>query len=335
MKFLISFLILLYSFCGNAQDPPSKLHTPAEILKLISDSKLTYEIKELKTKIDVQDYSSKLNYNGVYRKEEENGFSTVKYNPNTASAEAYDKAEEAFQKNNVEQAQKYYLESYEKDSSFYQVMTYIGQTYGFQKNWNTAIDWYEKAIGKNYIDYMAHWFLADAYVALEKFEEAKKQILIAHVLNRNNPRIVGAMKNILKKNKLVYTDWYFNPQYKLTKTDSKIIVDCDLNWMTYALTKALWAYEPGYAESMGKKDDSFFNEDEEKEALVGILTQNKLKKLKEPELLALKTALDKKMVQAYIYYEILLPAHPVVAYQLPEELVNNIVDYLAEVRFQK
>ena len=53
---------------------------------------------------------------------------------------------------------------------------------------------------------------------------------------------------------------------------------------------------------------------------------------KNPEFKALKLALDKQMIDEYIFYEVLLPQYPFVAYQLPEEFVNGIKDYVLQVR---
>jgi len=333
IAFFTCSLLLSILFLSAQQEV--KIHTPAEIIKMVSDSKIAYEINQLQSKIE-PDYAEKLNYNDVYRRYDKDGFSTAKYKPTDAALEANHKAEEAFQGHNISEARKYYREAYEKDSSFYMVMTYIGQTYGLEKNPEKAIEWYQKAIQKNYIDYMAHWFLADAYDDAGRLEEAKKEILIAHILNRNNPRILTSLKIILSKNGINYENWYFSPQYKLDKSpDNKISIEYEGNWLIYALTKALWVYEPGYAESMGKKDNTLFNEYEEKEALAGMLMQADKKKSEIPEIRILKKALDKKMVQEYIFYEILLPQYPVAAYQFPEVMVNSIADYLLHIRCSK
>ena len=37
-------------------------------------------------------------------------------------------------------------------------------------------------------------------------------------------------------------------------------------------------------------------------------------------------------VDEFIFYEIVLPEHPFVAYQLPKEFLNKIKDYVKEIR---
>ena len=205
-----------------------------------------------------------------------------------------------------------------------------------EKEWDKAIEYYEKAIRLNYIDYLAHWFLADAYISTGRKEEAKKQILIAHILNRNNKRIIDAMYEILKENKLSYnSQWQFTPQIELKKKEAtRFEVKYKGIWLGYALAKALWEYEPGYKTTIGATDSSLFHLNSEKEALLGVLTaasKEKKSSLSE-DILSLRKALDKKLFEEYAYYEILLPEHPFVAYNFPESLVDNIAEYIVTIR---
>jgi tetratricopeptide (TPR) repeat protein len=253
--------------------------------------------------------------------------------------DAVTKAEDAFHDNKYEEARQWYLRSLTIDSTYYTVMTYIGQTYGIERNWDKAIEWYNKVISLNYIDYMAHWFLADAYQATGRPEEAKKEIITAHILNRNNPRIRTALISILKANHLKLDDWTFNPQYSVSKdANNKIQVKYGDGWLPFALTKAVWAFEPGYRESMGYENENTFRELEEKEALIGMLLSDDPKTKNLPETIALEKATkDTKnnLLQEYIFYEILLPEHPAVAFQLPDNFIEAISTYLLKVRCSK
>lgn len=337
-KTLLLTLAIAACLSGLAQDAP-KLHTPAEILKILTESKVQYELGVLEKPLPVKDRAQKLNYNNVYRKKTPDGFSTVKYTLTKELEEEERKAEEAFQKSNYEEARKHYLAVLAIDSSYYTVATYIGQTYGIEKNWEKAIEWYEKVIRSNYIDYMAHWFLADAYIEVNRKEEALKEIVIAHILNRNNPRITLSLNLIMKENGLLMDDWAFNPQYTVTKTgDNKVNIQYGEGWLPYALTKAVWAHEPGYSQAMGYEENSFFREPEEKEALIGMLMSDDPKTAALPEIIALQKAVaddQPNRLQEYIFYEILLPNHPVVAFQLPDAFIDNIADYIVAVRCKK
>ncbi|MET0392341.1 MAG: tetratricopeptide repeat protein [Chitinophagaceae bacterium] len=337
-KPLTLLLALAAMLPALAQDAP-KLHTPAEILQILTDSKVQYEIGILAQPLRPTDQTQNLNYNNVYRRRTASGFSTVRYSQSDALENVMTKAENAFAGKQYDSARAYYLQALETDTSYYTVLTYIGQTYGIQKNWDKAIEWYQKAIRSNYIDYMAHWFLADAYIEVKEPEEAKKEILIAHILNRNNPRIRLSLNYVLKNNGLSMNTWIFNPQYTVTKdADNKVKVQYGDGWLSYALTKAVWAHEPGYSESMGYKNDSFFRELEEKEALIGMLISEDPKTQALPETLALQKATadgKENRLQEFVFYEILLPKHPAVALQLPDQLIEDIMAYILEVRCEK
>jgi tetratricopeptide (TPR) repeat protein len=332
--FISAFLLLSALY---AQKP--QLHSPAEILKIMTDSKMHYLVGQLENKVKPRDQSMNLNFNNVYRVSTADGVESRLYSISPELKKMVDKAEEAFGKDNTGDARKFYLKALDIDPKYYTIMTYVGQTYGIEKDWDKAIEWYEKTIKLNYIDYMAHWFLADAYHDVGRIEEAKKEILIAHVLNRNNPRILSSLKRILRSNKLAWKDWVFNPQYTiLQKTNDSIDIKYGEGWLAYAMTKAIWAYEPGYSKSMGYDNDNFFRELEEKEALIGLLLSDDPETKALPETLALQKATeddDNTMLQEFVFYEILLRDHPAAAYQFPDGLITAITDYLLSVRCEK
>ncbi len=43
------------------------------------------------------------------------------------------------------------------------LMTLIAQTYGIERKFDDAMNWYKKSIQANFIDCLAHWLLADIY----------------------------------------------------------------------------------------------------------------------------------------------------------------------------
>lgn len=333
-KISLLFILLSFSISGFSQ----KLHSPAEILKVLIDSKLSYEIKTLDKQIEPKDYSDKLNYHDSYRISNDSGLFTYKFNPNKTAQPLFEKAELFFQTNNSDSALVYYKLSVKADSSLSNVMTYIGQVYGSKGDFDNAIKWYKMAISKNYIDYMAHWFLADTYFAKKDVENALDEIVIAQILNRNNPRLKKSADIIFKKAKLTTDDWYFNPQIEISKLENdKISIAYGKNWTGYAIAKAVWIYEPGYRESMGVAKGQY-STIEDKECLISLLValeNGKANIKKETQLKVLKKAAENKSLQEYILYEIVLPQTPFVAYQLPNQTILEIKDYIIKVRNKK
>lgn len=334
MRKTYSILALLFVFSyGYSQ----KIHTPTEILKLMVDSKIRYEMKTPDKRITAKDYSGKLNYHDCYRVVTDSGITTSAYSVNKQAEPRLQKAEIYFQAKDYENALTSYKSTLEADSSLYFVMTYLGQMYEKKREPDNSIYWYKKAISKNYIDYMAHWFLADNYISVGNLKNSIDEIVIARILNRNNPRIKRSMNSILQKAKRDTTDWYFNPQVEFVKmSDTKVSVATDNKWIGYALTKALWLYEPGYSESMGVKPLAGKHSlIEDRECLITLLialSNAKTKIKNDPQLRILKEAGEKDYLYEYIIYEIILPENPIYAFQLPEKTILGIKDYILNVR---
>ena len=297
-----------------------------------------YEIKTLNKPVACPDYSDRLNYLDSYRVETDSGFYTCKYGINDKAKPLYEQAEEYFKSDNPYSALMYYKMALDADSSLYYIMTYIGQIYDKQGDFESSIAWYKKAIAKNYIDYMAHWFLADAYFAINDMKNALDEIVIARILNRNNTRIEASMVNILKKAKRSVKNWCFNPQIAIYKaTDHNIAVELTDRWTAYALAKALWNCEPGYKESMGVASNTY-STIEETECLFAQLVgmdNAKIDIKKDPQLRILKEAAENNHLNDYMLYEIFLPKTPGVAYQLSEQVILSIKDYVLDIRYSK
>jgi tetratricopeptide (TPR) repeat protein len=330
-SFMIVLLLLLNSYLF-AQD----IHTPTEIILMMTNSSTKYKVDYLKDKINCEDYSSKLNTNDYYRVEDNGNISIYKYKLKQKAAQYFDIAETFFSKEKLDSALVYYKKAYDEDTSAYQALTYIGQCNGLLLNNDVAVKYYKMAIDKNYIDYMAHWFLCDIYCVEGNYEDAAKEITIAQVLNRNNPRIQKKLADVYKRARIKWNDFCFNPQVKIVDLGGadSVSLAFDEIWMMYAFTKAAWGYEKGYRESMGQKKTEY-SVLEEIESLVVLFTS--LKKADKnynniPELVALEKAINAKMLNSYIYYEIMLVKYPISAYLFPREDLDRTVDYVMKVR---
>lgn len=330
-KSILIILLALIILPGYAQ----KIHSTNEILKIMNDSKIGYQISELSKPITATDYSEKLNYHDSYRLQTDSSILTKQYRLSEKSSAILQKAEMYFQAKDIDNALITYKSVLESDSTLYFVMTYIGQIYEDKGDHTNAIIWYKKAINKNYIDYMAHWFLADNYKAINDLKGAVEEITVARILNRNNRRIKKSFDNIFLKAKRDTTDWYFNPQVEITKVDDKTVnVLMDAKWVGYGMCKALWKCEPGYSESMGEKAGNY-SILEDRECLISLLvalTNAKTKTKNDPELQILREAADNKVFDEYLLYDVVLPKMPSVAYQLPEKTISDIKDYILKVR---
>lgn len=334
MKKLSSILILtLLTIVTFTQE----LHSPAEILKIMEGSNVSYEINMLSTPIPCPDRSNILNSNDVYRVTTDTSILTYSYNLNPEAQTFFELAETHFSNRNLDSARVYYKKVLDVDPSYYKVMTYLGQIEGSMRNLDQAVEWYNKVIANNYIDYMAHWFIADIYKMQDEIDNAVNEITIASILNRNNSRIKTSQSDIYKMAKIKVEDWCFVPQCEISKENDKVKVAFDEYWIGFAMPKALWQFEPGYRQSMGVKEDGYSSL-EDRECLLNLMASllNAKKNFKKyPELTTLKKAIENDYINEYIFYEIVLPEHPNVAYQLSEDFISRIKDYVLTIRYQQ
>jgi len=331
------FCIVL--LCAAAQASAQKYHTAAELLKIAEKSQITYQIeKGLKQPVTI-DFENRLNINDSYRSRimPEGTIITMDYRLSKEGAKLEEEAEKLFQLGDTDGAKKKYMEVLRTDPQYYKVMTYIGQCYGIEKNWVLAKEWYKRAIQNNYIDYMAHWFLGDVFFQEGETENALREMIVAKVMNRNNPRIQQSLDKMLAAVSLQYDKWEFVPQYTVDKVNEKeVSVRYTDEWLIYALCKAIWQYEPGYRESMGITGAGT-SSTEETECMLCHFTSysTDAKTAKLPYMKALLKAMDLGMYEEYIVYEVLLPQHPALAYQLEENMAEEIYRYVMEVRIKK
>ena len=328
----ICILILICNFPIRGQE----LHDPAGIFKILESSKISYNITELKEPIESPDFSNNLNLNNAYRIESDSGLFVYGYSLEEGARQYFEKAEEYFNARNLDSAVVYYEKVLEIQPNYYKVMTYIGQMKGSLGRLDEALDCYKKTIEINYIDYLAHYLISDIYRLKGDLDNAINEITIARILNRNNPRMAELQFKLYKEKKLNTEDWYFNPQYSIAQNESgDVEIKMNLDWMGYALTKAVWEFEPGYKESMGVEKGTYSSL-EEKEALIvlytGLLNMGKKAIKKNADFINLENAIENDYLTEFILYEIVLPKHPNVAYQLPKEQIENLKEYLLSTR---
>lgn len=328
--FLLIFLAALYAFPVFAQ----KIHSPQEIVDILEKSPVDYELHMLEEEMPAPDRSENVVLHNYYRVERDGELLTFSYEISPEGASYLEAAEKFFGEKNYAEARALYEKVLESDPGFHKARTYIGQTWGIEGDFKKAIKWYEGAIELNYIDYMAHWFLADALLKAKKIDKAVDEITIAYILNRNNPRIRASLDKIYGEKGLSREDWHFNPQVDMEPTsDTSVAIYFHPDWLGYALVKALWRFEPGYRQSMGFDKDEFFSLLEEREALAAQMSATDEEKIKSyPELEALRDAATLDLVEEFILFEILLPQYPQVANQFPEEMIGSIADYVLRVR---
>ena len=344
MQIAIVLLMAVVSFAPAAEN--AEYHTPADIIKIIDQSDIVYSIEQLNDKDKIPQPKSELNEHGTFlRKNEDGSFMVTTYVLEQESNSRFNsllaKAEKEFNSRNFSAARTIYQDILKIDPNNSQIMTYVGQTYEEENKSREAIEMYRKAIAANFLDYMAHWFLADMLITQKKFDEAAHEITIAHLLNRNNPRILEGLKYVYKKAGRFYPEWTFTPRCILTSespTSVSLKTDMAPEWMAYGLCKAVWHYEPSYREAMLRKTRDPQILAEEYECLLMLVTSVMLdenKKPTDPAIRALVNAAKQKNLQEYAIYEIVLREQPQFIFILHQKSIMALADYLLEIRSRK
>jgi len=334
MKFLPCFFILfLVSIISNAQ----KFSTLADLINITEKSKLKYIFTNTPREYNLANRTSNLNLNNVYLEDSSGSIVIKVYDINAETKKLTEEAEILFRDGDIKKARSKYLKILEDNPKYYMIMWNIAQTFESEGATKKAKIWYEKAIESNYIDYMAHWFYANLLYNEGEYSKACEEITMAWILNRNNDMIKNKAKEIYRKNKLNFIDWYFNPEIEIY--DKGVIVNVFYNelWYGYAINKAIWKFEPNYAKSKGDdplKKSTF----EERECLMNLLVGLKLNENIEIEDISIKNlikASDNNYIDEYIIFEIWLPDYPFLIYQLQTSTLKRISDYILNIRSKR
>lgn len=294
-----------------------------QAMDAINDSKIVYSIKFLEKPIPLPDRSSLLT-GFAYQVKTDKGIVYKGFNPQGEAKKLYHAAELDFESHKFDAAREKYKRVMLLDPSQTWMMTFVAQTYGIEKKFDEAESWYKKSIEANYIDYLAHWLLADIYMLKGEKEKAVPEISIAKVLNRNNPNLERKRKEIYAANGLDSASWTFHPQMRLKKAEPmKVVVEADSVWMYYALLKAAWEFEPGYREN--KMKNAKRKDLETLESLEAIVLPNLGRDV--PLAKRLDKALNADKLEEFVFYEMVLLENPYRAFYLEPEKIKMLADY--------
>lgn len=335
MMYFVLFALALNN--TNAQ----QLHAPNEVLDIIQRSKLGYEIGILTSKIPTG--KGPILDNSHYLAKEDS-LNTIKSFSATETDEIRKLREQANKalvaaRPDYKGARKALHKILEKQPQHAEIITEIGNTYTLENKHDEAKNQYLKALDINPRDYYARWMLSEILFKEGDTLKAIREITLAHIYNRNMPRLQATMVKMYEASGCKCQDWTFNPQYKLSSTKKNITIDAKDIWMAYAMYKALWAYEPGYKQMMlaGSKTDLGIME--ETESVFGLVTtytqQSKKQKVIYPELTALEEALEQSMIEPYALYEVVLVKRPLTALYLEEDYLRKLIKYIATIRCPK
>lgn len=321
-KILVLLCVFVSLSFAEVENPLKKA------MDLVNESKTLYSLKIVDKPFPVPDRSRLINF-PVYREKKGDSYDVKAIKATGEAKKLLDKAENYFGSHQYAKARDAYTLALQEDPKLYSAITYIGQTYGIERNWDKAELWYKKAIEANYVDFLAHWLLADVYKVKGQKEKALEEISIAKVLNRNNPRLEALRKEIYGLNGLNIKNWTFNPQVSIARDSAtgNVNMQSDSIWTYYAFVQAAWLYEPYYKEKAKKV---LMPQTMYRECLMGLLPFIENKSLKESVevLRRLDKALNADKLSEFVFYEILLLDYPTASFQLDKKQIEGLKDYL-------
>jgi len=333
----ITLIIVFFLFVSLLFSQAPALRGPEQVLSTLEKSSIDYELSILQGAI-AADNSHKPNPFGYYQIQRGNVFEAKKddkkYKDQALSY--FEEAEiQLLTKKNPAKARELYNKALNLEPGLYTALSGIGQTYAAENNHTEAINWHKKAIAKNYMHSYSHRLLARSYKQKSMPNQALREITIALVLDRRHHSLIREFKEIYQAAGLNTADWTFTPQIRITKkSNAKVTIEYKDPWLSYALAKAAWQYEPGFKEAAGVAANQGVSMIEEFECLYNLAMG--LAKVddnqKELALKALEEAVWDSMVYEYVFFEILLMRDPFFVYQIPQQGIEKIADYIIKIR---
>lgn len=316
----IGFVAGVHALAASAD---ATLTPPAEIVRIMERSSLEYTFQIPAESEVEQEKPGRVLVPGLVLQERDGTVSVASQVLSPALELRMHEAENRFEQADFEGAIEIYEEVLKSDPTYYQGLTLIGDAYFAMGRMKTARRYFEQAIDSNFVDYQAHWFLADTLWSLGLRELALDEIVVAHLLNVNHAVLKEEMISFHKQMGQDWKNWTYAPRVQLRKDGNTVNIGCRPEWIGYCLVKAVWKYEPGYAESKGKSSEAVFFPVEEKEALAALLAHN-------DELPHIGAIVSDGFTDAFLLYERAAKKHPLAVLLLPREEFLRLKTYVEQ-----
>lgn len=310
--------------------PQQQLHTLAEIIQIMKDSKLLYDFGAIPDSVASEKNEQR---RPVLRSRQHiqkvNGRPTlVEYTVTPEVQQQLDLLNESNLAKNYSLSLGFSRKMVELDSSFNPARTLIGDAFYLLQEYDSAIYWLRESTKHNFADYEAHWFLADAMLAKHDTAGAMRELTLAHVLNVNANLLTQSLGDYRKLKGRELSEWEFRPYVSIHQTGDTVFARYSARGEGYALVKAVWQYEPGYAEKMlGRKPDQVsFRMLEEREA---VQCARETDSLLNKKLIKIERA---GYFEEFLLYEIAAKRFPEWIPTLPRNIINRIVEYVDKFR---
>lgn len=193
----------------------------------------------------------------------EDGSDTA-FSENKEVEAAMGRGEAAFARGEWEQAIKEYSRALELDPRLYFAAVNIGDTYFRLKNFDTAGEWFARAIAINPNQEVAYRYWADALMAAGRMKEAREKFIQGMVAYPYAKTSWVGLNGWLSRNHLAYNKIRIKvPQGPTTDAKGGTVINIDPAsmgkddggeaWLSYPMERSLWKNEKFAREFPGEK----------------------------------------------------------------------------------
>ena len=318
----LSFIFILIPIKLFSQEGNNYLLSSAEILKIMNDSKVIYKISFLENIDNFKFPEYKTISDQYYISMDDESTNLLMYELSEEGMDIFNLGEEAYKEKNYDLAISCYKQILLTDKDYFKTYTYIGDMFYMKENYDSAKYYFNLAIEKNFIDYNAHWFLADTYKKNNEIELAVEKITLAHLLNRNHANMFNILKEYRSIDNNEWIEWDIEPISNTYLQNDSVIIETTENWIGYALAEAVWKFEPEFREKLFgvNYDEGSLLYEKEAAGIVANLNLEGMKKINE--------IIEEGYFQEMLWYEILSKKYPTAVLFLHKEFLNRIIIYV-------
>lgn len=327
-----------------AEPEPSGMLRPDQIFEILEKSAITYAIETdgkvaeggLAEVTDQPVPRSRPVDAYVHVQGEEGPRKVVSDRPPAAIAELFGRAGEAFTKGDLQAADALYSEAAKVAPGYFKTYTFWGNTLHRLGRHAEAEATISKALELNPLDYQALLFLGDTYHSMGRYHRAKAVLLKAYVLNKSSEAVQERLATTLARLDLRLRTERLAPDFQLERTaearvEMRFRGERSMRWLALAACMACWAYEDRCAARSPVQDDplrlSMYRECLINHAAALAVRRDDAKGLA-PDEGPLLAAIEQGYLEAIIFWEVLSDVAPLVIYLLPEEVRDDIVQYI-------
>jgi tetratricopeptide (TPR) repeat protein len=240
---------------------------------------------------------------------------------------AVNDAESLFAAGEYDMALDEYRAIWRQAPEYVTTLTVMGNAFYAMGRYDSALAYFRAAIDSNFIDYHAHWFLADALMILGDTAAAVDELTLAHVLNACHRSLFLRLVQVREQIGRPWARWSFQPRYRDKVAADTVHLYLATGWIAYGLIKAALMHEPGVFESAtaawrGKKARETAVEEIAIHYWIGSPDSDSALASR------VRQIRDEGELATMIWYEIFARNNPRCVWALPRPAIEQLVQYV-------